>query len=223
MKASCTRHQDIIPYQLVKNEPIHIIGAGAIGSWTALSLVKMGFENISVYDFDDVSEVNIGNQIYGPIHVGKSKAEALTHIVKALTGVGISAFSTKITENNAVFSGIVIVAVDNMATRKLVYDTYKKLPTAKCIIDPRMGAENILLYRYSKDNWNNYSATLYSDDSIEHVPCTAKATVYTAGLIAGLVCKAVKDVVTGQNKKLSTVMWNVKDNEAMMWNEKEGT
>lgn len=220
MKESLTRHQDILPYHLTKETLIHVVGAGAIGSFTILSLAKMGFENIVVHDFDNVDTVNIGNQLYGPAHVGKPKVEALRHIVNALTGVAIIPMNTKVTDFSTL-GGIVILAVDNMATRKQMYDVYVKTRYAKLVIDPRMGAENILLFKYDNSNVDAYGKTLYSDDEATHESCTAKSTVYTAGLISGLICKMVKDYVTGYAGNMKSVMWNVKDNGVLI-NKEEG-
>lgn len=44
--------------------PIQIIGAGATGSWVALSLAKMGIENMTIYDFDEVGMHNLPNQCF---------------------------------------------------------------------------------------------------------------------------------------------------------------
>ena len=44
--------------------PIHIIGAGATGSWVAFSLAKMGITNINVYDFDEGGMHNLPNQMF---------------------------------------------------------------------------------------------------------------------------------------------------------------
>ena len=44
--------------------PIHIIGIGGIGSWTAFILAKMGCQDINLYDFDEVEDHNIASQIY---------------------------------------------------------------------------------------------------------------------------------------------------------------
>ena len=58
-----TRHTD-----LIKNVPmdstINIYGAGSIGSYTALTLAKLGFKNIAVFDNGFVDEENIAPQFY---------------------------------------------------------------------------------------------------------------------------------------------------------------
>src|SRR3990170_3456674 len=57
--------------------PIAIIGAGSIGSWTALALLKLGCSDVTVYDYDNVEEQNVGSQIYKSADVGMPKTEAL--------------------------------------------------------------------------------------------------------------------------------------------------
>ena len=38
----------------------HMLGCGAIGSSTAIQLVRMGAKEIVLYDFDKVEEANVG-------------------------------------------------------------------------------------------------------------------------------------------------------------------
>ena len=46
-----------------KNIDINIIGVGAVGSYIALQLAKLGVEKIIIWDFDVVDEHNITNQV----------------------------------------------------------------------------------------------------------------------------------------------------------------
>ena len=52
------------------NTPINIIGCGALGSWLVLFLLKMGFKNIYVYDFDTIEEHNLPNQAFLEKQIG---------------------------------------------------------------------------------------------------------------------------------------------------------
>ena len=51
--------------------PIHVIGCGALGSWLTFFLLKMGFKNITVYDFDKIEEHNLPNQFFMENQIGK--------------------------------------------------------------------------------------------------------------------------------------------------------
>lgn len=58
-------------------KPIHIIGVGAIGSRVAEQLVRIGFQEIHIYDFDVVEDANVTNQYYDAYDVGVLKIDAL--------------------------------------------------------------------------------------------------------------------------------------------------
>lgn len=216
-----TRQLDIIPLQALE-EKITVIGAGAIGSWVVLSLAKMGFQDITVYDHDKVDTVNLNSQFY-PIHaVGEHKVESLARLVQSFTDLDITAKAEKY--ERGIFPGIVISAVDSMEVRKLIWQNHaKKSPFTKLIIDPRMGAEEALLYAMNpmeEKDIEAYGKALYSDEEAVHERCTAKATIYTANLLAGLVVKAVKDCVTKAEAPLRTAFWNIKANELQCFNRK---
>jgi hypothetical protein len=65
----------------------------------------------------------------------------------------------------------------------------------------------------------SYEKALYTDDNAQHERCTAKATMYTALSLSGLVAKAVKDIVTG-GPYPRTAMWSIKDNDFQAWTKK---
>src|SRR3989344_2607948 len=71
---------------------INIIGAGSLGSFTALELAKMSRVlncEIRVFDFDLVEERNVGNQLYSSDDVGLLKVTALKKKIKNSLGVDI--------------------------------------------------------------------------------------------------------------------------------------
>ena len=222
MNPKLQRQFDIIP-ENVLGEEITIIGAGAIGSWTTLALAKMGFSNLRVYDFDYVSIENMSSQLYPETMLGYSKVRALTNLVHMFTGVEIQGIDSK--WEGHIHPGIVIAALDSMEVRKQVFDVYSR-PIAfrtRAVIDPRMGAENALLYVYrpsDKDDCKAYARSLYTDENALPEPCTGKATIYTANLLSGLVCKAVKDLVTSRPNYLRNAQWNIRDNELLCFERK---
>jgi hypothetical protein len=70
-----TRHQNI--YNIPTGFSVAIIGAGGIGAITALTLAKMGVQNMVLFDDDIVGEENIATQLHKVSDVGKLKVEAL--------------------------------------------------------------------------------------------------------------------------------------------------
>ena len=206
-----TRQLDILPIKCL-DKSITIIGAGAIGSFTALSLAKMGFEDITVYDFDKIEIENMNCQFYRLSDVGRLKVEALADLVESFTDVKINAIN-QFFEGDPL-NGIVISAVDSMSVRQMIWDSQKKSASVEMLIDPRMGAEIAMLYvmnPHDAADRVSYEKTLYSDDKAVQEPCTAKSTTYTALLLSGLVAKAVKDIVTNSDYP-RIVNWSIKNN-----------
>lgn len=208
------RQLDIIPMHALEL-PITVIGAGAVGSHVVKALAQMGFDDITVFDDDVVSEENLNAQGYPVKDLKRIKVEALAEIVFDYTeGPGIEVRSERYVAG--AFEGIVISAVDNMATRKLIWENHagKALKTL-AIIDPRMGAEFAQLYvmrPMEPIDQATYAKTLFTDSEAVQEPCTAKATIYTALLLSGLVCKAVKDIALGQ-PYTRMVTWNIAAND----------
>ena len=124
--------------------PITVIGAGAIGSATVITLAKMGCGNVTVWDDDLLEEANISNQMCKPSMVGQPKVEALRELVQDLTNVTIE------TENRRYrgqrLSGVVIAAVDSMMPRKDIWRRAKINPQIPLLVDARMGAEFARIY-----------------------------------------------------------------------------
>jgi len=211
-----TRQLDIIPMDTLEEE-ITIIGAGAIGGWTTLALAKMGFTKLTVYDFDVVDTANMSCQFFRFSDVGSKKVIALRSLVQDFTNVKISIQERYIGQP---LSGIVVMAVDSMEVRKMIWDKIVENPyTIKLVVDPRMGAESALLYsiqpKLAKDR-QDYASSLYSDSQATVERCTAKATIYTANLLSGMVVKAVKDHLLS-NDPLRIVQWDIANNEQIVF------
>lgn len=214
-----TRQWELLPPDKT-DIPVTVIGAGAIGSFTVLALAKMGFTDIKVFDFDKIEVENMNCQFYRFKDIGKFKVIALQELVEDFTGVKIEVVADRYTGGKP-FKGIVITAVDSMSTRKLVWDSHKEIATStKFIVDPRMGAEIAMLYTMnpmSPEDIVSYEKTLYTDENSHHERCTAKATMYTALLLSGQVCKTVKDLVM-KEPFARTLTWSIKGNDFQCWN-----
>lgn len=183
------RQLDIFsPFQFEK--PVHIIGVGAIGSYIAETLAKMGVEKIFVYDPDVVEIHNLPNQIYGPEDEGKKKVEALASHLRKACGIEITAMDVELGEKEHNFSGIVFLCVDSMAARKQIWERYLKLNiNVDLLVEVRMGAEIGRIYTIKPFNYldvESWEKTLYSDEEAEESPCTARAISSTIKVIAGI-------------------------------------
>jgi len=204
-----TRQADVLPLRAL-GMPIKIVGAGAIGSLVALNLAKMGFGNMEVWDFDTVDIVNMNSQFYRFSDIGKPKVLALKELLLDFAQVNMVA-------HNEAWSGqflgpsIVISCADSMATRRMLWEASSQ---SRYFIDSRMGAEFASMYVMKPvdlQDKEDYPKTLYTDEEAIQAACTNKATAYTATLLSGLVCKAVKDIVT-LNDYNRIVHWDIANN-----------
>jgi len=216
------RQMDLIPEGILQT-PITIVGAGAIGSFTALSLAKMGFSSLTVFDADAIGIENMNCQFYPLGAIGSKKVETLAKLVELFAGQTLNARAEAYqgpregVDNLGPFPGIVISAVDNMAARRLLWDNHKggKSIHTQWFIDPRMGGEYALLYTMNPNDpadIKTYEKTLYADSDATPERCTARATIYTALLLSGMVCKAVKDVLTQEPGYPRIMDWNIRAN-----------
>lgn len=209
-----TRQLDLIPMAALKY-PVTVIGCGAIGSFATLALAKMGVENITVYDFDEVSIENMNNQFFRFKDIGSNKATALAALVEDFTGVKINAIPSKYETGD--LEGIVVVAVDSMDVRAQIFEQVITQPNVRWLVDPRMSAEMYAQYvcrtqvEISKKFYEGY---LYPDSEAIAERCTAKSTIYTATLAAGYVAKTVKDIIT-KGSVQSMVAWDIKNSTHM--------
>lgn len=203
-----TRQLDILDVSKLDIN-INIVGAGAIGSFTALLLAKSGFHNITVYDFDSVSVENMNNQFYRFSDIGKQKVSALASLIFDFTNIKIKAvdraFEAKDLQG---LQGILITAVDSMAVRKLIFENIY-FSFLDLVIDPRMSAEFLNCFTYSASDTKDYDKTLVDDKDSVQESCTAKSTAYTASLSSGLVMKTVKNFVMNE-QILNKCFWDIK-------------
>lgn len=170
--------------------PIHVIGAGALGSWLAFFLMKMGFKDINVYDFDEIEEHNLPNQFYRESDIGKPKVSALNDICVDFFGeedcLRLKPAIKKVNKSKAKeLSGVVFCCVDSMKVRKYIYEECYKNGNTDIFIEGRIGLFGAYIYTlYDKpedtdDDCNEeklYEETLYDDEEAEVSACGISQT-----------------------------------------------
>jgi len=179
-----TRQLDLINEKEL-NFPIHVIGAGGIGSWTTLLLAKMGCSNIKVYDDDVVQEHNIASQFFKESQLGMKKIEALHDNVLEQTGIEIVPAPQSIEPQ--IEKGLIIIAVDSMEVRHQLNELFKDKDCY--IIDGRMGGLQLEIYCQPA---NEYSSTLVAVGQASPDPCTARSICFNCAVIGGLIVNYVR-------------------------------
>tara|TARA_R100001530_G_scaffold107627_1_gene75300 strand:+ start:6530 stop:7207 length:678 start_codon:yes stop_codon:yes gene_type:complete len=178
----------------MSNPPVHIVGCGGIGSWTALCLAKMGLDKLRLWDDDVVEEENVGCQLYGPRNIGSYKALTLETMLKDVVGDTDIRSTTEKVNNHTELSGIVVAAVDSMASRQVIFENCRRRNEVSLIIDGRLGGELIKLYTLvpQKPRHQVYWETMWHDDrNSSTLPCTGQQVVYVGFAIGSLIAEAI--------------------------------
>jgi hypothetical protein len=105
---------------------VHLVmcGAGAVGSNLVDSLVRQGFQRLTVIDFDRIEAHNVGTQTYAESDVGAFKVEVLQAEVFRAVEVEIEAVRQRLTARNVGKylhgADLVVDGFDNHESRALV-------------------------------------------------------------------------------------------------------
>ena len=75
-RAEMNMRQSQIIHERMKDLHVIIAGAGMVGSWAALGLVRI-VGQLTILDFDKVEVANLGVQAFHASHEGWTKAEAI--------------------------------------------------------------------------------------------------------------------------------------------------
>lgn len=174
------------------NTPINVIGCGALGSWLVMFLLKMGFKNITVYDFDNIEEHNIPNQCFSESQIGMPKVEAMDSLCKALNKDAeerVKFINQKITARDVWdLKGIILCAVDSMKTRKVIYENSIKRGECDLFVEARLSIWGAYIYSLTRNTvFERYEETLYADEEAEVSPCGVSQTALPSAVNAASI------------------------------------
>lgn len=163
-----------------------IAGAGAIGSYVAFGLLRMGVRRVTVVDFDKVEQHNLPNQFFaeeglvGDVY----KVTALSRTIKfMMPNADIRIFPLRIeayleTEDyaNTSFSAVVS-AVDDMNVRKWMFQKLQHIPL---FLDSRTGGLYTNIYAVitaSEMAVKYYEESLHSNEEAVPLSCSGQAII----------------------------------------------
>jgi len=189
---------------------IGIIGTGAIGSFTAMALTKMGFKNIATWDDDTIEDHNIANQMFPVGDVGKKKAIATREMVKQFSGENIVSLSIRATAKKvynflrSTFPGtntMILLCVDSLDVRKAIAEELAK-EYGIFVLDARMGAKTYRVLGFDSadaDSIEAYMKTFVADKDAVQERCGQKSIIYTVLGVAAELCSFVHKTITPNN------------------------
>lgn len=193
-------------YQPVQSKHVLIVGAGGIGSWTALLLSRVFEEtNITVMDFDIVDGYNMGGQLYSQNQIDSFKTGALAKTINMNYGGYIATSNSRVEDFQLLATHhTIIVAVDNMKARKHIYESVKRIYDNSDflinIIDGRLLAESYQIFTVNTpERLREYKLTLFDDSEVPDLACSAKATSHCGASIAADITGLFLNIVTNED------------------------
>jgi molybdopterin/thiamine biosynthesis adenylyltransferase len=195
------RQQELVNQEKLAGLHIAIVGCGAVGSFTALSLCKMGIGQLTLIDHDKVSVENLPNQFYRDSDLGKKKVDACSDLIRqfdrqiSMITLGRPFIKQKLDAD------VVISAVDSMEVRKRIWTAVNNQRSVQLLIDPRMAAKVIQVYSVKTGDPSSskkYESTLVDDSATLDERCTAKSIIYSVLPLAGFICRQVASFINDE-------------------------
>ena len=183
---------------------VTLVGAGGIGSWTALALSKIGLSSVHVYDGDRISVHNQPAQYFPGWAVGKYKTDVLEENLDGVVG-----FNEFVGDSFVGSSLITIAAVDSNTSRRHIWDWALRDYACRWYFDGRLGGQTAMLYTVdmeSVDQMARYEETLHSDEERTVVPCAESAVIDVAFTIAAMITRGVRLALTAGESTFQRVV-----------------
>lgn len=190
------RQRQIVPPQKLAACHAVVIGVGAVGRQVALQLAAVGINRMTLIDHDVVGVENLAPQAYWPADLGQAKVSATAALCRQIhpdcqITTAFERFRRSMVKSLQAFPDsdarpVIFAGVDSIQTRGLIWEAVKS--TAAFYVDGRMNAEVIrVLAADHPAADSHYPTTLFAPEQAMAGSCTAKSTVYTASIAAGLM------------------------------------
>ena len=181
----------------IKNFPVTVCGAGALGANITESLARSGFCQLTVVDRDRIEERNLSTQPYYRSDVGAFKAKILANNLYRALGVKIEAHSKELTPENAdrllANSAAIVDTFDNSVGRQALKD-YSTSAGIPCV---HVG----LAANYSEIIWNeHYRVPSAANDDVCDYPLARNLVMLTVAVACEVI---VAFVATKEQQNLT--------------------
>lgn len=180
------RQRDLVPARQLANLVVTVIGVGAIGRQVALQLAALGVRQLQLIDFDHVDATNVTTQGYLFAEIGQLKVQATAAAIAGLDRtITVELMDDRYRPQLAV-GPAVFCCVDSIESRSAIWRSAGRRTEFWC--DGRMRGETIrVLVVADEISRRHYPTTLFTASEADAGQCTARSTVYTANIAAGLM------------------------------------
>lgn len=181
------RQEDLVPRdRLTELSTVTVLGVGAIGRQVALQLAAIGVRRLQLVDFDTVDLTNVTTQGYLAADVGQPKVLAAAAAIRQLDpAIEVATvqdrYRPKLEIGPAAFC-----CVDSITARAATWRSVG--PRCQFWADGRMLGEVIRILAVGEQTGRDYyPSTLFARSEAQPGRCTARSTIYAAGIAAGLM------------------------------------
>ena len=194
------RQRDIVPPEALNQCRATVIGVGAIGRQVALQLAAIGMPWLQLIDPDTVEAVNLAPQGYLEHDLNRPKVEATADLCQQINPM-LAAYEIKERfapprrcaeaanreeKTGEGIGNVLFCCVDSITTRQHIWEAVKD--RVQFFADGRMSAEVLrVLAAADPGSRKHYPTTLFAADEAYTGGCTAKSTIFTANIAAGLM------------------------------------
>jgi molybdopterin/thiamine biosynthesis adenylyltransferase len=185
----------------LKDFPLTVCGAGALGANLTENLARSGFGKLVVIDRDRIEERNLSTQPYYKSDVGAYKAKILTNTLYRALGVAVDGRSKELTTANAPQllrdTQLVIDTFDNSVSRQVVKD-YCQEAQLPCL---HVG----LASDYAEVIWNDiYRVPSAANDDVCDYPLARNLVM----LAVAVACEVIMTFIASGQQQSYTVTLN---------------
>lgn len=182
----------------IRDYPVTICGAGALGANITENLVRSGFGTLKAVDCDRIEERNLSTQPYYRSDIGAFKAKILANNLYRAIGVQIETESKRLTAANAKQllgqSSLVIDAFDNSGSRQAVKEHCDR--TGQPCLHAGLASD------YAEVIWNDsYRVPSDVQDDICDYPLARNLAMLTVAI----ACEAAIDFILSAQQRSFTV------------------
>lgn len=180
------RQDSLAPRDPLVELQVTLIGVGAIGRQVALQLAALGVPSLQLVDFDLVEPTNITTQGYLLADLGKAKVAATAAAVQQIDPrIEVHCVSERY-RPQLVVGDVVFCCVDSISARAAIWRSAGQRCRFWC--DGRMLGEVMrILCATDRQGRDHYPTSLFSQSEAQTGACTARGTLYTASIAAGLM------------------------------------
>ncbi len=179
------RQRDIIPVERLADLTVTVVGVGAVGRQVALQLTAIGVPRLQLIDFDRVEVENLAPQGYFESDLGRLKVEATADVAKWInSGLAVESITSRFKRSMSV-GDVLFCCVDAIETRRHIWQAVRD--DVRFYADTRMSAEVVRVLSVADAvSRKHYPTTLFAASEAHAGACTAKSTIYTSNVAAGL-------------------------------------